>query len=110
MRIDAMFKINGLEPDYEFVPMGFDPQPLVDGEMDVITSYVTNQPIQLTLAGHDVTAKPYSDFGLTSYGDMMFASKAWLGENRDLVVAYFAGSARGRRRQHAPTRRDRCRS
>ena len=24
--------------------MGFDPQPLVDGEMDAITSYVTNQP------------------------------------------------------------------
>jgi len=54
VQIDAMFKANGLEPDYEFVPMGFDPQPLADGEMDAITSYVTNQPIQLTLAGRVV--------------------------------------------------------
>ncbi len=95
VQIDAMFKANGLEPDYEFVPMGFDPQPLADGEMDAITSYVTNQPIQLTLAGYDVTAKPYSDLGLPSYGDILFASKAWLGENHDLVVAYLAGLLQG---------------
>ncbi len=95
VQIDAMFKANGLEPDYTFVPMGFDPQPLVDGEMDAITSYVTNQPIQLRLAGHDVTAKPYSDLGLPSYGDILFASKAWLGENRDLTVAYLAGLLQG---------------
>ena len=49
VQIDAMFKANGLEPDYTFVPMGFDPQPLADGEMDAIASYVTNQPIQLRL-------------------------------------------------------------
>ena len=43
--------------DYEFVPMSFDPQPLVDGEMDVITCYVTNQPIQLRMQGHDVSRR-----------------------------------------------------
>ena len=52
IRVDAMFKVNGLEPDYEIVPMSFDPQPLVDGDVDVITRYVTNQPIQLAAAGH----------------------------------------------------------
>ena len=95
VQIDAMFKANGLEPDYTFVPMGFDPQPLVDGEVDAIASYVTNQPIQLRLAGHDVSAMPYSDLGLPSYGDILFASKAWLGENHDLVVAYLAGLLQG---------------
>ena len=95
-----MFKVNGLEPDYEFVPMGFDPQPLADGEMDAIASYVTNQPIQLRLQGYDVSAKPYSDLGLPSYGDILFASKAWLEENRPLVVAYLAGLLAGVERQH----------
>jgi len=95
VQIDAMFKANGLEPDYTFVPMGFDPQPLADGEVDAIASYVTNQPIQLRLAGHDVSAKPYSDLGLPSYGDILFASKAWLAENHDLVVAYLAGLLQG---------------
>ena len=52
IRIEAVFTINDLPVDYEFVPMSFDPQPLVDGEMDVITAYVTNQPVQLAVAGH----------------------------------------------------------
>ena len=95
VQIDAMFKANGLAADYEFVPMGFDPQPLVDGEMDAIASYVTNQPIQLELQGHDVSAAPYSDFGLPSYGDILFASKAWIDDNRDLVVNYLAGLLEG---------------
>ena len=81
--------------DYEFIPMSFDPQPLVDGEMDVIVSYVTNQPIQLRLAGHEVEAKPYSDFGLPSYGDILFASKAWIDDNRDLLVRYLAALLNG---------------
>jgi ABC-type nitrate/sulfonate/bicarbonate transport system substrate-binding protein len=37
IRIDAIFELNGLEADYEFVPMSFDPQPLVDSEMDIMT-------------------------------------------------------------------------
>jgi ABC-type nitrate/sulfonate/bicarbonate transport system substrate-binding protein len=95
VQIDALFKANGLEVDYEFIPMGFDPQPLVDGEMDAIASYVTNQPLQLRLQGHDVSAKPYSDLGLPSYGDILFASRAWMDENRELVVAYLAGLLQG---------------
>jgi ABC-type nitrate/sulfonate/bicarbonate transport system substrate-binding protein len=91
IRIDAIFELNGLEADYEFVPMSFDPQPLVDGEMDIMTCYVTNQPIQLRAQGHDVTAAPFSDFGLPAYGDVIFASKAYIDANRDLMVAYLAG-------------------
>jgi ABC-type nitrate/sulfonate/bicarbonate transport system substrate-binding protein len=89
---EALLTINGLPTDqYEYIPMSFDPQPLVDGEMDVIISYVVNQPIQLRLQGHDVVAKTYSEFGLPSYGDILFASKAWIAENRDLLVRYLAG-------------------
>jgi ABC-type nitrate/sulfonate/bicarbonate transport system substrate-binding protein len=95
VQIDAMFRANGLEPDYEFVPMGFDPQPLADGEMDAIASYITNQPIQLQLQGYEVSAAPYSDLGLPSYGDILFASRAWLDANRPLVVAYLAALLQG---------------
>ena len=95
VQFEAMLTINDLPLDYEYIPMSFDPQPLVDGEMDVIISYVTNQPIQLRLAGHEVEAKPYSDFGLPSYGDILFASRAWIDENRDLLVRYLAGLLAG---------------
>jgi len=87
IRIDALFKINDLPVDYTFVPMSYDPQPLVDGEVDVITSYATNQPIQLRQAGTDVSDQTFSEFGLKAYGDVLFASRAYLEENEDKVIA-----------------------
>lgn len=95
IQIEAVFKANGLPVDYEFVPMSFDPQPLVDGEMDVIVTYVTNQPLQLELQGIATESVTYSEFGLPSYGDILFASRAWIDDNRDLVVAYLAGLLEG---------------
>ena len=90
-RVNAVFKINGLEPDYETVQMSLDPQPLIDGDADAITCYVTNQPIQLQLKGIEAKSAPYSDFGLKGYGDVLFASKKYVEANRDLLVHYFAG-------------------
>lgn len=95
IRVDALFRVNDLEPDYELVPMSFDPQPLIDGDADAITCYVTNQPIQLALAGIEAKSAPFSDFGLKAFGDVLFASKAYVEANRDLLVAYFAGLIAG---------------
>lgn len=91
IRVDAIFKLNDLEPDYENFPMNYDPQPLIDGDVDAITCYVTNQPIQLALQGVAAKSAPFTDFGLKAYGDVLFASKAYIDANRDLLVAYFAG-------------------
>lgn len=90
-RVNAVFRINGLPADYQAVPMGLDPQPLVDGAADVMTCYVTNQPIRLQLQGIAVRSVPYSDFGLKSYGGVLFASRRYVETNRDLLTHYFAG-------------------
>lgn len=95
VRIETAFKVNGLDIDYEFIPMSFDPQPLVDGEMDVITCYVTNQPIQLELRGIPTGSASYSDFGVKSHGDVIFGPRAWIEENRDAAVRYLAALIRG---------------
>lgn len=90
-RVNAVFRINGLPVDYQAVPVGLDAQPLIDGAADVATCYVTNQPIRLQLKGIAVKSVPYSDFGLDSYGGVLFASKNYVEANRDLLVRYFAG-------------------
>lgn len=95
VQIDAAFKQAGLTPEYEFVPMSFDPQPLADGEVDVMTSYVTNQPIRFELQGIATEWATWSDLGLPSYGDILFTSKEWLDANRDLAVGYLAGLLQG---------------
>jgi ABC-type nitrate/sulfonate/bicarbonate transport system substrate-binding protein len=95
IRVDAIFKLNGLEPDYTNFPMSYDPQPLIDGDVDAITCYVTNQPIQLALQGIEAKSAPFTDFGLKAFGDVLFASKAYVEANRDLLVAYFAALIEG---------------
>ena len=95
IRVDALFRVNGLEPDYETVQMSFDPQPLIDGDADVITCYVTNQPIQFELEGIEAESMTNSDFGLKAFGDVLFASKAYVEANRDLLVQYFAALIEG---------------
>jgi len=95
IRVDALFRVNGLEPDYEMVQMSFDPQPLIDGDADAITCYVTNQPIQLGLRDIAVESMTNSDFGLKAYGDVLFASREYVEANRDLLVAYFAALLAG---------------
>jgi ABC-type nitrate/sulfonate/bicarbonate transport system substrate-binding protein len=95
IRIEAVFKVNKLPVDYKFVSMSYDPQPLVDKEMDVITAYVTNQPLQLQQKGVATGSATFSDFGLKSYGDVIFASKKYIAANRDAVVRYLAALLQG---------------
>lgn len=94
-RLEAVFKANGLPVDYTFVPMSYDPQPLVAGDMDVITSYSTNQTLALGLQGVETTAITFSDFNLPSYGDLIFASRSYLDENREQVVGFLKGLLAG---------------
>jgi ABC-type nitrate/sulfonate/bicarbonate transport system substrate-binding protein len=94
-RLDAVFKANGLKPKYTFVPMSYDPEPLVKGDVDVITSYSTNQPIALGLQGVKTTAVTFSDFNLPAYGDVLFASRAYLKSHRAAVVGFLSGLREG---------------
>jgi ABC-type nitrate/sulfonate/bicarbonate transport system substrate-binding protein len=93
--IDAVFTANGLEPDYTFVPVGFDPQPLIDGEIDVKTCFVTNEPLTLQVQGIDVETVTYTDFGLPQYADVMFAKRSYVEEHRDTIVKYLTATIKG---------------
>jgi ABC-type nitrate/sulfonate/bicarbonate transport system substrate-binding protein len=94
-RLEAVFKANDLPVDYTFVPMSYDPQPLVAGDMDVITSYTTNQTIALAQQGVPTKAITFSDFNLPSYGDLIFASRSYLDSHREQVVGFLRGLLAG---------------
>jgi hypothetical protein len=40
-------------------------------------------------------SKPFSDFGLKAFGDILFASRSYVEANRDLLVQYLAGLVGG---------------
>lgn len=93
--LDAMFTLNGLAPDYEFVPIGYDVQALVNGDVDGITAFITNQGEILAEQGVDYESLSWKDLGLDVYSNMIFVNRAYLEENRDDVVAWMRATAMG---------------
>ncbi|WP_036320124.1 ABC transporter substrate-binding protein [Microbacterium indicum] len=96
---DAMFHLAGLEPDYDFIPVGFDIAPLVDGQGKAYTAYSTNQPIMLEeqygMSSDDYVVTMYSDLGLPLYGNIMYGDSDFVSENGDLIERFLAASIRG---------------
>jgi ABC-type nitrate/sulfonate/bicarbonate transport system substrate-binding protein len=96
---DAIFRLGGLEPDYEFIPVGFDIAPLVEGQGVAYTAYATNQPIMLEeqygLAPDDYVVTLYAEFGMPLYGNVIFGDSAYVEENGDLMERFLRASIRG---------------
>jgi len=97
--IDALFRLAGMEPDYEFVTAAYDPGPLVEGQGVAYTCYLTNQPIILEnsygMTAEDYVVTPYSAMGIPQYASCIFGQRAFLTEQRDAVVKFLRASVRG---------------
>ena len=94
--LDALLVLNGLEAgSYELVPIGFDPAPLPDGQVDGIANYMVSHPVILTARGIDNVAVSYADMGMPLYGDMLFVNRSFLEENRDAVVGFLRATVKG---------------
>lgn len=94
--LDALLTLNGLEPgSYELVPIGFDPAPLPDGQVDGIANYMVSHPVILTARGIDNVAVSYADMGMPLYADMIFVNRSYLEENRGAVVGFVRATVKG---------------
>jgi ABC-type nitrate/sulfonate/bicarbonate transport system substrate-binding protein len=94
--LDAVLTINGLKAgDYRFVPIGFDPAPLVNGRVEAMTAYATNQPLFLELDNIDNVMVLFADMGMPSYADMLFADRNYLQENHDQMVGFLKATIKG---------------
>jgi ABC-type nitrate/sulfonate/bicarbonate transport system substrate-binding protein len=96
---DAAFRLAGLEPDYEFIPVGFDIAPLVEGQGVAYTAYATNQPIMLEeqydMSPDDYVVTLYSDLGMPLYGNIIYGDSSYVEENGDLMEKFLRASVRG---------------
>ena len=93
---EAMLTINNLKvEDVTLVPVGFDVQPLLTGQVDVLTGLVTNQVLALEGAGEKIGYAPYADLGFGFYWNTPFALEETLASKKDLLVAWLRATARG---------------
>ena len=93
---EAMLTINNLKvDDVTLIPVGFDVQPLLTGQVDILTGLVTNQVLALEGAGEKIGFAPYADLGFAFYWNTPFALEETLSSKKDLLVAWLRATARG---------------
>jgi ABC-type nitrate/sulfonate/bicarbonate transport system substrate-binding protein len=95
---DAFFTSIGMDPkSVTYVPVQFDPAPLVSGEVDAFVSFQTNQPIQLKTQGIDTVTFLLADYGFNLYTDNVIASADSLKDaaKRATIVKVIAATIKG---------------
>ena len=86
----------GISPEQiSRVEHGFNPQDLVDGKVDAISAYVTNEPYFLEQAGFAYYAYTPRSVGIDFYGDNLFTTEWELKRYPQRVSAFREASLRG---------------
>lgn len=79
----------------EQLPHSFNPQDLIEGKVDAITAYVTNEPYFLEQAGVPFHLYTPRSVGIDFYGDNLFTAERELRQNPERVRAMREASLRG---------------
>lgn len=97
--LNAIFDNAGLPHDYEMVPTGFSPEPLLAGDGDAYLAFATNQPITLEnmgmVEGEDFHVTLLHDLGYRVMQGLYLVNRSVLEQNRDAAVGYMAGMIQG---------------
>lgn len=68
---------------------------LIEGRVDAMAGYLSDQPFQLKARGHSVYVIHPRDYGLLDYGDNLFTTQAELQKHPKRVAAVRAATLRG---------------
>ncbi|MFC8797500.1 ABC transporter substrate-binding protein [Promicromonospora sp. NPDC057138] len=93
---EALLAANGLtKDDVEIVPVQYDPQPLVNGEVDGFLAYVTNESIIVESQGKEVTNLLFADNGLPFVAESIIATDETIAERPEVVKAFLEAEIKG---------------
>ncbi len=93
--LDMLLLENNIDPSQlEIISIGFDMSPLMSGQVDAVTGWVTNTKA-LSILGPDRIDMTERETGLKSYADVYFASDNMLKDHGDVAQKYIAGAAKG---------------
>jgi ABC-type nitrate/sulfonate/bicarbonate transport system substrate-binding protein len=97
--IDAILNKAGLPLEYEIIPTGFSPEPLLAGDGDFYFAFATNQPITLEglgmVEGEDFFVTLLDDLGYQVKQGLLVSKRDFIAENREAVVGYLRAYLRG---------------
>lgn len=94
----AFCKINQIDlKQVKIVPVGFDPAPLVTGQVDGFLSFLTNQPVALREQGIETEALVWADFGWNQFTNCFIVREDALADRtkREELVKVLRGTVLG---------------
>ena len=98
--IKLILALNGLDPNnWTEIPVGFDPSPLLEGQVDGYYAYLTSQPLifenQGLHEGTDFVVVSFQDLGWYQYGMLAITKRSYLNDQRDHVVGFMRATIKG---------------
>jgi ABC-type nitrate/sulfonate/bicarbonate transport system substrate-binding protein len=97
--LQALFRINGLPENYTMVPVGFSPEPLIEGAGDAYFCFVTNQPQSLKRMGlregTDFFVTRLYDLGYRVSTSLLTIERTTLKNRRSEMVRFLRALLRG---------------
>jgi ABC-type nitrate/sulfonate/bicarbonate transport system substrate-binding protein len=97
--LQALFRINGLPENYTMVPVGFSPEPLIEGAGEAYFCFVTNQPQTLKRMGlregADFFVTRLYDLGYRVSTSLLTIERKTLRNRRSEMVRFLRALLRG---------------
>ncbi len=94
--IGAMFKDNNLKQnDFTLVKQTFDVDKFINGEVDAMSVFVSNQLYILDKLNIKYNIFNPSDYGIYSYDEELFTSKSFVDSNPELVQRFIQATHKG---------------
>lgn len=94
--LQAYLQQSGLQPsDYTAIPHSFQVQDLIDGKVDAISAYLSNEVFLLQQAHFAHQIYTPRSAGIDFYGDNLFTSERFLHDHPEQVAAFVAASLKG---------------
>ena len=93
---NALLTANDISPEeVEIVPVGYDPSPLILGEVDGYMSFLTNESVLVRAEGHEAVDMAFADNGLPFVADAIIATDEMIASNREALKAYLGVAVHG---------------
>jgi NitT/TauT family transport system substrate-binding protein len=95
-KLDAIFKLAGLKADYKFVPTGYGPDALINGDCDALVAFITDEVLSYeTVTGKKPAILSFTDAGLPAYTLTIFTTKDTLSKKRDALKGFLKATIKG---------------
>ena len=94
--LQTMLTKEGLSLDIvEIVPHTWNIVDIIDGTVDALVAYITDQPNQMQMNGVDPAIIRPADYGIDFYGDALFTTESEIKKNPKRTAAFRRASLRG---------------